>query len=227
MRTAAILPVKRFAAAKSRLGESVEEDLRARLARAMVADVLQALARTDSIELTFVVTCEPSLPATAREHDALVIEDTAEQGQSEAVTLGVQRALSEGFERVLCIPGDCPALDPGELEELLSRAEQRSVVIVPDRHGTGTNGLLLTPPDAIRPSFGLGSCERHRALARAAGVDCRVAHPSSLLLDVDTGADLAALRDRLAGANTPAERTRAVLAQPARNPQILTTHNAG
>jgi len=227
MRTAAILPVKRFGAAKSRLGESVEEDLRALLARAMVADVLQALAQTASVELTIVVTREPSLPETAREHGALVIEDTTEQGQSEAVTLGVQRALSDGFERVLCIPGDCPALDPAELEELLSCAEQRSVVIVPDRHGTGTNGLLLAPPDAIAPSFGPGSCERHRALARDAGVDCRLAQPSSLLLDIDTGADLAALRDRLASADTPAERTRAVLAQPASNPQILTTHHAG
>lgn len=227
MRTAAILPVKRFAAAKSRLGESVEEDLRARLARAMVADVLQALAQTASLELTIVVTCEPSLPETAHEHGALLIEDTGERGQSAAVTLGVQRAMEDGFERVLCIPGDCPALDPAELDALLSRTEERSVVIVPDRHGTGTNGLLLTPPDAIAPAFGPDSCERHRALARDAGVDCRVAHTSSLLLDIDTGADLAALRDRLAGAETPAERTRAVLAHSASNPEILTTRNAG
>jgi 2-phospho-L-lactate guanylyltransferase len=227
MRTAAILPVKRFAAAKSRLGESVEEGLRARLARAMVADVLQALSQTASIELTIVVTREPSLPATARAHGALLVEDSAEQGQSAAVTLGVQHALAAGFERVLCIPGDCPALDPTELDALLAQADERSVVVVPDRHGTGTNGLLLTPPDAIAPAFGPGSCERHRALAHEAGVDCRMAHPSSLLLDVDTGADLAALRDRLAGADAPAERTRAVLAQPASNPEILTTHNAG
>jgi 2-phospho-L-lactate guanylyltransferase len=227
MRTAAILPVKRFAVAKSRLGESVEEELRASLARAMVADVLQALSRTPSVELTIIVTREPSLPATARAHGALLIDDTAEQGQSAAVTLGVQRALAEGFERVLCIPGDCPALDPAELGALLGGSERRSVVIVPDRHGTGTNGLLLAPPDAIAPAFGPGSCERHRALARDAGVDCRVAHPSSLLLDIDTGADLAALRDRLAGADTPAERTRAVLAQPASHQEVLTTHHAG
>jgi 2-phospho-L-lactate/phosphoenolpyruvate guanylyltransferase len=227
MRTAAILPVKRFVAAKSRLGESVEDDLRGRLARAMVADVLDALARTASIELTIVVTREPSLPATAREHGALLIEDTAEQSQSAAVALGVQRALADGFERVLCVPGDCPALDPAELDALLSGAGRRSVVIVPDRHGAGTNGLLLTPPDAIVPSFGPGSCERHRALARDAGVDCRVAHPTSLLLDVDTGADLVALRERLADADTPAERTRAVLEQPASHHRILTSHNAG
>jgi 2-phospho-L-lactate/phosphoenolpyruvate guanylyltransferase len=253
MRTVAILPVKRFAAAKSRLGESVAEELRARLARAMVADVLQALARTAAVEITIVVTREPSLTETADEHGAVLVQDTAEDGQSAAVALGVERALAAGFGRVLCIPGDCPALDPAELDALLSvhantereppagaeakiagarggsgdpAAGGRSVVIVPDRHGTGTNGLLLTPPDAIAPAFGPGSCERHRALALKAGVECRVARPPSLLLDIDTGADLAALRDRLAGADAPAIRTRAVLAQPASHPEIL-INNAG
>jgi 2-phospho-L-lactate guanylyltransferase len=231
MRTAAILPVKRFARAKSRLGEGVAAELRARLARAMVADVLQALAGTASIELTIVVTCEPSMAQTAREHGAQLLEDTAEQGQSAAVMLGVQRALADGFERVLCVPGDCPALDPGELAALLADGERAgpggSVVVVPDRHGTGTNGLLLTPPDTIVPAFGPGSCARHRALAADAGVDCRLAHPASLLLDIDTGADLAALRERLLGADARAERTRAVLAQPTGHPEILTTNNAG
>jgi 2-phospho-L-lactate guanylyltransferase len=233
MRTAAILPVKRFEHAKSRLGASVADELRARLAQAMVADVLNALARTSSIERTIVVTCEPSLPETAREHGALLIADTVEDGQSVAVKLGVERARIDGFERVLCIPGDCPALDPAELDALLAAADarlgdapSREVAIVPDRHGAGTNGLLLTPPDAISPSFGPDSCERHRALARAAGAACRVERPSSLLLDIDTGADLAALRERLAGATGGATLTRAVLAQPERT-NIKTIVNAG
>jgi 2-phospho-L-lactate/phosphoenolpyruvate guanylyltransferase len=245
MRTAAILPVKRFARAKQRLGASVADPLRLELARAMVADVLLALSETSSLELTIVVTGESSVADAARTQGALVVpEGDSSEGQSAAVTLGIHRALTEGIERVLCIPGDCPALDPAELDELLStdidapdrHDEGRApaptvhvaagdatgsghvpeVVIVPDRHGTGTNGLLLTPPDAISPSFGPGSCERHRALALAAGVACDVARPSSLLLDIDTGADLAALRDRLAGTHTRAERTRAVLGQPER-----------
>jgi 2-phospho-L-lactate/phosphoenolpyruvate guanylyltransferase len=81
----------------------------------------------------------------------------------------------------------------------------------PDRHGTGTNGLLLAPPDAIPPSFGPGSRERHTALALAAGIAARVEQPSSLLLDIDTGDDLAVLRDRLSGERIRASRTRAVL----------------
>ncbi len=163
MRTAAILPVKHFALAKQRLRESVSEPLREDLARAMVCDVLDALHDTASIEQTIVVTNEQSVAVLADQQGAIVIGDTANDGQSAAVMLGIERALALGIERVLCVPGDCPALDPGELAQLLGVVEnQPEVVIVPDRHGTGTNGLLLAPPDVISPSFGLGSYERHR-----------------------------------------------------------------
>ncbi len=237
VRTAAILPVKRFSAAKQRLGASVGEEARAELARAMVADVLGALARSASLQLLIVVTDEPSVAMAAREQGAVVLADTADAGQSAAVEIGVRYALAEGIERVLCVPGDCPALDPHELERLMRRgrgsSEGRSrgaataeVVIVPDRHGTGTNGLLLTPPDAIRPSFGPGSGARHRALARAAGASWRLERPPSLLLDIDTGEDLAALRERLAGTGTSAMQTRAVLGRGER-PPLLSISSSG
>jgi 2-phospho-L-lactate guanylyltransferase len=216
MRTAAVLPVKSFLHAKQRLGASVADQLRLELASAMVADVLLALAQTEAIACTIVVTREDSVAVAAREQGAIVVADAAESGQSAAAALGVERALAEGFERVLCIPGDCPALDPAELEGLLNAATakrhgERMVVIVPDRHGTGTNGLLLAPPNAIAPSFGPDSCERHRALALAAGIEPDTERPPSLLLDIDTGADLAALRERLEGLSARAPRTRAVL----------------
>ena len=214
MRTAAILPVKHFAQAKRRLGESVAGELRDDLARAMVGDVLVALGEAASIERTIVVTREDSVATAARETGALVVADPAEASQSAAVTLGIARALAEGFERVLCVPGDCPALDPAELDSLLDRSHTREVVVLPDRHGTGTNGLLLAPPDAIQPSFGPGSCERHQALASEAGVNHRIERSASLLLDIDTGADLAVLRDRLSAERIRAARTRAILGLP-------------
>jgi len=218
MRTAAVLPVKSFARAKQRLGASVQDTLRLQLARAMVTDVMLALSRTREIELTIVVTAEPLAASAGRDLGAIVVGDPDERGQSDAAQLGVARALAEGLERVLCVPGDCPALDSAELSALLAgdaRAE-REVVILPDRHGTGTNGLLLAPPRAIAPSFGPGSCERHVALARAAGATWRIERLPSLLLDIDTGADLAALRERLAGHELRARRTRSVLASAER-----------
>jgi 2-phospho-L-lactate guanylyltransferase len=233
MRTAAILPVKRFSWAKQRLSTTVADSLRKELAQAMVADVMLALTQTDSIEMMILVTGEDAVAAVARGHGAIVLQDDNESGQSAAAIVGVRRALAEGMERVLCVPGDCPALDPTELDALLEAHADSAirtgsacqVVIVPDRHGSGTNGLLLTPPDAIAPAFGAGSCERHRSLAHAAGLACRVERPASLLLDIDTGADLAALRERLiadrpAGDGARAPRTRAVLGQ-SQHPQVL------
>ncbi len=226
MRTVAILPVKRFAQAKQRLGASVADHLRLELARAMVDDVLAALAETAEIEHTIIVTGEASVADTARARGAIVIDDTTQRGQSVAVTLGVERALAEGIERALCIPGDCPTLDPHDLEALLSApgSGEPEVVIVPDRHGTGTNGLLLAPPDTLPPSFGPDSCERHRMLALAAGVRWRIERPASLLLDIDTSEDLTALRARLATEHIRAPRTRAVLDRTdAKERPVITT----
>ena len=180
----------------------------------------KTLGETASIQRTIVVTRENSVAAAAREIGALAVEDTAEASQSAAVALGIARARADGFERVLCIPGDCPALDPLELDALLERSGAPTVVIVPDRHGSGTNGLLLTPPDAIAPSFGPGSRERHTALALAAGIVARIEQPPSLLLDIDTGDDLAVLRERLSGERIRASRTRAVIGLPASPPHL-------
>jgi 2-phospho-L-lactate guanylyltransferase len=110
---------------------------------------------------------------------------------------------------VLLVPGDCPALDPAEVSSLL--ALSGDVVIVPDRHGTGTNALLLMPPDVMAPAFGEGSFARHERLAAEAGASFVVAEAGSLELDVDTPDDLAALRRALAARPRGAVHTRRLL----------------
>jgi 2-phospho-L-lactate guanylyltransferase len=140
------------------------------------------------------------------------LADEEDAGQSPAAAAGVARALELGAERVLLVPGDCPALEPAEVDELLAeRLAPPAVTIVSDRHGTGTNALLLAPPDAIAPAFGAGSFARHSAAAEAAGATVAVREPASLLLDVDTSADLEALRAALAARSGPRLRTDHVL----------------
>ncbi|MEA2299364.1 MAG: 2-phospho-L-lactate/phosphoenolpyruvate guanylyltransferase [Solirubrobacteraceae bacterium] len=213
MRTLAVLPVKRFHLAKQRLSADLSQEFRGDLAEAMVADVLAALAGCEAVEAILVVTNEPRVADLARARGAEAVPDPHESGQSAAVAVGLARALADGFDRALLVPGDCPALDPTELDGLLADTRAgTSVVIVPDRHGIGTNGLLLTPPNALAPTFGPGSCRRHRERAAAAGAVCRVAQIPSLLLDVDTPRDLDALREALEIRGGQAERTRAVLA---------------
>ena len=202
MRTAAILPVKSFGAAKQRLGELIEQDARSALMRAMLADVLDALARVPELERVLVVTANPLAGELEGDPRIRVLHDDREAGQSAAALIGIAHARDAGFERALLVPGDAPLLDPAELSALLARPEP--LVIVPDRHGTGTNGLLLAPVDAFEPSFGPGSLARHEAAARATGLPWAVDPLPSLVLDVDTPEDLEATTSRPGGA--PATR---------------------
>jgi 2-phospho-L-lactate guanylyltransferase len=209
MRTLAVLPVKSFDAAKQRLAPALASGSRQALAQAMFADVLASLRRVAELDAVAVVAADPAAEAAARGEDVRVLRDTAQAGQSAAASIGIAYALAEGFERVLLVPGDTPLLDPAEVASLL--AAPRPVSIVPDRHGTGTNGLVLSPPDAIAPSFGPGSLERHVAAAEAAGVPFAVAEVPTLMLDVDTGDDLSALAAALVERRGDAPATREAL----------------
>jgi 2-phospho-L-lactate guanylyltransferase len=209
--TYAILPVKRFERAKQRLGGTLSDGSRWALAEAMVTDVLVALRRSKAVDHVLVVTCEPRAESLAIGWGADVIADPQERSHSNAATLGIRAAVERGATRVLLVPGDCPSLDPDEVDELLS--DGPGVRVVPDRHGTGTNALVLDPPEAIAPGFGPGSCERHVDRAREEGVHWEIRHTPSLTLDVDTREDLEALQDALAASTGGAAHTRGMLAR--------------
>jgi 2-phospho-L-lactate guanylyltransferase len=215
MRTAAILPVKSFDQAKHRLSDGLASDLRQALAEAMFSDVLAALKAT-SVDEILVVTRSPAAADIAGRHGARVVED-AQTGHNAAAALAIDAALAGAAKRVLLVPGDCPALDPLELDELLARpVRPPSAVVMPDRHGTGTNGLLLTPPDALTPSFGPESCARHMALARARDTNAQVVELGSLLLDIDTPEDVELLSRTENTRPELAARTRQLLGQLSR-----------
>jgi 2-phospho-L-lactate guanylyltransferase len=174
---------------------------------------LEAIGAARTIERTILVSGDPVAQELAAEAGAEVVPDPADGGHVEAALAGIARAEAEGATCVVLLPGDCPLLDPRELDRLLTGLPERYVGIVPDRHGTGTNALLLAPPDAIAPSFGPGSRERHEQAAAASGARWRVAEPRSLVLDVDTADDLAVLRTALDARTGGAAHTRGLLAR--------------
>ena len=188
-----MVTAKRFGQAKQRLAGAVDEELRMELVAAMLADVLEAISESRMVQSTIVVTGEPAAADLAREAGAEVVEDPEDASHSEAAVLGVKRAVQNGADCVVLLPGDCPLLDPRELDHLLTGLPDPFVTIVPDRHGTGTNSLVLVPPGVIRPAFGEGSCERHQGIAREAGVPHTVEQIPTLGLDLDTPADIVAL----------------------------------
>ncbi|HEY1277253.1 MAG TPA: 2-phospho-L-lactate guanylyltransferase [Thermoleophilaceae bacterium] len=207
--------MKSFGAAKQRLAGRLGMGSRQALAQAMFSDVLASLRHVEGLDAIAVVTADRVAEAAALGGGVQVLRDPDEAGQSAAALIGIRYAQASGFERVLLVPGDTPLLAPAEITELLERAAERGlgVVIVPDRHGTGTNALVLSPPDAIEPSFGAGSFERHVAAARAAGLANAVDLVPSLMFDVDTYDDLSELSAELAERRGKAPLTRGALRQ--------------
>jgi len=213
MKTFAILPMKTFGEAKQRLDEELQPGPRRALAEAMFCDVLVALRRATSIDQVLVVSSDHGAQRIAGGYGAMVLEEP-DSGHSDAAAQGVREAIELGADRALLVPGDCPLLDPAEVDELIARpAPARSALIVPDRHGTGTNALLLTPPDSMAPSFGPGSCQRHASEAQAAGIAGEIVTVASLALDVDTPDDLATVQTTLAATHGGAAHTRGMLSQ--------------
>jgi 2-phospho-L-lactate guanylyltransferase len=215
--TLAILPIKDFDHAKQRLGEALDTGPRQLLVQAMFADVLIALNRAARVDDILVVTNDHGAERIAAGYGALVVRDD-EQGHNPAAGRGVKRALELGVEHALLVPGDCPLMAPAEIDALIGRAPQApSALIIPDRHGSGTNALLLTPPDAMAPAFGPGSRARHEAIAQQAQLHYETVDIPSLGLDIDTAEDLAAVQAALDDSHGGAAHTRGMLRQLARS----------
>ena len=212
----AILPIKPFDQAKQRLRDALGPSPRAALVQAMFSDVLVALRRATEIERVLVVSSDHGAQRMAEGYGALVVDDD-QLGHNKAAAHGIACALELGATRVLLVPGDCPLLDPRELDALIAgHTDPRSAVIVPDRHGTGTNALLLSLPDALEPAFGPLSRTRHEQKARDAGLTPVTVTVASLALDLDTPEDLVAIEQALASGRGGAAHTRGMLSQLAR-----------
>lgn len=206
MNAVAILPVKRFAEAKRRLSAGIDDERREAIVAAMAADVLEAISGSRAVATILVVSDEPRIARLARGAGAELIADPG-GGHVAAAGAGIARALELGAGPAVLLPGDCPLLEPRRLDSLLTGLPTPFVTIVPDRHGTGTNALVLDPPDAIAPAFGEGSLKRHVEIARRAGIPYAVEEVAELALDLDTPADLIALTRELERDRDRARRT--------------------
>lgn len=215
MSATAIIPVKRLERAKRRLNGQLGVGSRAALASAMFSDVLAALERSQELEAIMLVSGEPTLQEVALGGRTTLIPDLIERGQSPAALTGLNRALEQGSRRALLVPGDCPLIEPSEIDELLtsSPAVDVDVVIVPDRHRSGTNALLLDPGSAFNPQFGPDSLSLHVQEAERRGLSYSVEAVPSLDLDVDTSDDLKELIGVLEREPERAPHTQAVLRQ--------------
>jgi 2-phospho-L-lactate guanylyltransferase len=189
-RIVAVIPVGELERAKSRLGEVLDAEERRDLVIALLQRTLAATGGTPRIAETLVVTPDDEVAAIARVAGARVIRQT-DRGLNHGLDDARRAAVDDGATALLVLPADLPGVSPVAIGAILTTLDERSpvVAIVPDRHGRGTNSLLLSPPGVIHFAFGGDSRVAHRHEAEAASARV-VELDGPLSLDVDTPEDL-------------------------------------
>jgi 2-phospho-L-lactate guanylyltransferase len=188
----AVVPVKAFNSAKSRLGPKLDPDQRAALARASAICVLSAFTACTAIERRLAVVEDEETAELARNHRFEVLIRPDLWGQNAAVGAGFDAARAGGATTLLTISADVPLTRPRDIEDLL-RPAGPVIVMVSNLAGEGTNALRLSPAQPMRLHFGPGSLAQHRREAAAMDLPVRVLDNPRLRMDIDTPDDLDAL----------------------------------
>jgi 2-phospho-L-lactate/phosphoenolpyruvate guanylyltransferase len=191
-RVVAIVPIGALEGAKSRLGETLDAEERRDLVGRMLERTVRAALATPGIAEALVVSPDrEALAAAARLGGRTLLQRS--QGLNRGLGEARDDAVAGGAEAIVVVAIDIPLVSAESLAQLIAPLtvirERPLVVLAPDRHGRGTNALLLAPPDAIEFGFGGDSRASHAACAEESGARY-VELDGPLSLDIDTPDDL-------------------------------------
>jgi 2-phospho-L-lactate/phosphoenolpyruvate guanylyltransferase len=189
----AVVPVKDLQGTKSRLAPILDPGARAGLTLYMMGRVVAAI-RSSGVEDVCVVSPDRIVLKEAQGRGATPLLQES-RGLNPALEEGRHRALELGASTMLVFPADLPLLEADDVRAVLGAAEEHPVVISPDGARSGTNALLMRPPDALPFAFGPDSFEAHLEAARQRGLTVRVCERSHLAFDLDTAGELARLKE--------------------------------
>lgn len=193
MEVVAVVPVKDLQGTKSRLAPVLNPAGRAGLTIYMMCRVISALQEA-GIEGVCVVSPDRLVLQKAEEKGASVLLQEGE-GLNPALEGGRRWAMERRASALLVLPADLPLIDAEDIRSVVSDdSAAPSGIISPDASRTGTNALMLRPPDAIPFAFGAGSFEAHRQAARERGIALKIVERDHLSFDLDTAGDLSRFR---------------------------------
>ena len=189
----AVVPVKNLGNVKQRLAGVLGQPERTALFRAMLEDVLEALAGASSLAGIALVTRDDEAIALAERYGAECLIEPENRGHTAAVEFAARALADRGAGALLQVPGDIPRVTSEEIEEVIAaHAPAPAVTIAPSRDFRGSNAVLCSPPDVFPFRFGDDSFYPHLAAARGIAVEPTVIELPGIGLDIDTPDDLEA-----------------------------------
>jgi 2-phospho-L-lactate guanylyltransferase len=142
------------------------------------------------VDGVLVISRDPHALTIARSHGARTVQENGQPQLNTALKRATVVAQVYATRGVLVLPADLPLVSKEAILELIKRAAEPPVVVIaPDRHGKGTNALLISPPGLIEYDFGENSFQRHCERAKDAGARLEVVELPSLGLDLDIPED--------------------------------------
>ncbi len=189
MRVGAIIPVKTFSKAKTRLGLSQEKT--ERICELMLKSVLQTISKSSVIEKTALVSKDETALNIGRKFGAFGIYDENEDGVNNAITLADNYFREENYDGTIVFPQDIPLIEPKDIETLFEmRNSSRCVLVVPSRKFDGTNALFRSPTNIIETHYDEDSYKIHLYTAEKKNIIPALALIRRIMLDIDDQSDL-------------------------------------
>ena len=188
----AIVPVKRFENAKTRLSSVLDTDERIHLSLLMLEDTLHTLSMASSLTKVVIVSSDKRAEELATKHGANFVNEETEDGVNSAVALADRYCIKEAADATLIIPQDLPLLDKIDISKAqeLAQKESHCIVICPSHRYDGTNMLLRKPPSVIATFYDSDSYNMHVKAATSHGIPIKYLFSKSLMYDVDTPEDV-------------------------------------
>ncbi|MDE1726497.1 MAG: 2-phospho-L-lactate guanylyltransferase [Thaumarchaeota archaeon] len=189
LRIGAIVPVKTFSRAKTRLSLSSEKT--EKICKIMLESVLCTLLKSEIIERTVIVSKDETALGIGKKFGAVEIYDQEELGVNNAVKLADDYLLRENFDSTVVFPQDIPLIQAEDIQALLNfRIQNRCVLVVPSRKFDGTNALFRMPLNVMETHYDEDSYKIHLDTAEKRNAVSSLVLIRRIMLDVDDQSDL-------------------------------------
>ena len=189
MKIAAIIPVKTFSKAKTRLDLSPQqvEDL----CKTMLEEILYTISISPQIEKIIMVTKEKKAIEIGKKFKVITIVDEKEKSVNSAVALADKYLLENNFHASIVFPQDIPFMKTQDIDFMLNyKTHPNFAIIVPSRRFDGTNALVRMPIDLMETHYDEDSYKIHMNTAKDHTLNVAMVFVKRIMWDIDNVEDL-------------------------------------